>query len=202
MRAEIPDRKGTDSWRTPGWLMAVFRGWFDPCPVGGRNGLDTEWKDPSYVNPPYSDPGPWVDKAVSESRKGKLVVMLLKLDPSTKWHQRLAAAGAHFATFNERLSFVGSSGEGAYFPSVLAILERSAQSELSVTTGLSAPELEEASMECLKAETKRRVLQVLKSHERSVELEVEAGSATGSDLQSVSFLVGYVETIPVCRTKQ
>jgi hypothetical protein len=32
--------------------------------------------------------------------------MLLKVDPSTQWYKLLVEANAHFAYFNERLSFV------------------------------------------------------------------------------------------------
>jgi len=129
-KGEIPDRKGTDDWRTPPWLMAVFDGWYDPCPLKGADGLSLDWGEKTYVNPPYSDPMPWVDKAIKESRKNKLVVMLVKLDPSTKWYHKLQAAGGHFVTFNERLKFWGDKNDGAYFPSVLVILEKSQQAGL------------------------------------------------------------------------
>jgi hypothetical protein len=123
VKAEIPDHHGTDDWQTPFWLLRMFAGWYDPCPLNGKGGLVATWRDPTFVNPPYSDPMPWVQKAVYEAGLGKLVVMLVKLDPSTAWYQKLQAAGAHFVTFNERLKFHGDKNYSAYFPSALVILD-------------------------------------------------------------------------------
>lgn len=38
----------------------------------------------AFMNPPYSNPGPYILKAMKLATTGK-VIMLLKLDPSTKW---------------------------------------------------------------------------------------------------------------------
>ncbi|GAG08355.1 unnamed protein product, partial [marine sediment metagenome] len=46
-----------DNWITPEWIKEIFEGWFDPCPYNPNpkiNGLNIEWKDKTYVNPPYS----------------------------------------------------------------------------------------------------------------------------------------------------
>ena len=120
-----------DSWKTPDWLKEIFEGWYDPCPLVSEqddpeiNGLLTDWEDKTYVNPPYSNPLPWVMKALNESKKGKRIVMLLKADPSTKVYKELVMAKAHISFFNERLRF------GSYkvnspctFPSMLVILNR------------------------------------------------------------------------------
>lgn len=40
-----------------------------------------------YVNPPYSNPLPFIERAVGLMRAGHLVVMLLPADKSTKWYQ-------------------------------------------------------------------------------------------------------------------
>ena len=114
-----------DSWATPKWIMRQYEEWFDPCPLNpnwetGVDGLDLEWKDKTFVNPPYSKPMPWIEKAIEEARKGKRIVMLLNVDTSTKWYSKLNEYGAHFLYFAERLHF--SEGGANPKPSMLVIL--------------------------------------------------------------------------------
>lgn len=40
-----------------------------------------------WMNPPYSKPGPWVQKAYEESQKGAIIMGLLGDDRSTSWYQ-------------------------------------------------------------------------------------------------------------------
>ncbi|NBI40187.1 phage N-6-adenine-methyltransferase [[Haemophilus] felis] len=40
-----------------------------------------------FVNPPYSNPLPFVERAAALMKQGYLVVMLLPADKSTKWYQ-------------------------------------------------------------------------------------------------------------------
>ena len=121
---------GIEDYATPGWLKeGVFSGWFDPCPLHGIlngekiDGLTIKWPGKRiFINPPYSNPRPWVERAISEARSGKTVVMLLKHDSSTRWFARLHEAGAVFLTFVGRISF--NNLDLAPFPSVLVILSR------------------------------------------------------------------------------
>lgn len=39
-----------------------------------------------WCNPPYSNPLPWVKKAIEAQQAGVGVVMLLLIDPSTEWY--------------------------------------------------------------------------------------------------------------------
>lgn len=76
-----------DSWATPKWLLKILfptGEFYDPCPLGGNGGLEADWPTdrPVYVNPPFSDPLPWVRKAADH--KGP-ITLLLPLDPTTKW---------------------------------------------------------------------------------------------------------------------
>lgn len=114
-----------DNWATPNWLMNVFENWYDPCPLNDEpkfNGLNVEWENKTFVNPPYSNPLPWVEKAIEESRKGKTIVMLLNVDTSTKWFAKLNEAKAHFIWFSERLKF--SEKDASPRPSMLVVLEK------------------------------------------------------------------------------
>lgn len=103
--------KESDNWQTPDWLMEHFKHHFDPCPVDAQfDGLSTDWHSPAYVNPPYSSPLPWVKKAIEQSKRGVAVVMLLRVDTSTRWYKLLMEHGCHVAFFNERIKFQGSKG--------------------------------------------------------------------------------------------
>jgi hypothetical protein len=96
-----------DSHRTPTWLFDHFPNHFDPCPIGGTGGLDIPWSDPTYCNPPYSDPLPWIEKAIEESKKGVSIILLTRVDPSTKWWIKLVKAGFRCAFFHGRVRFTG-----------------------------------------------------------------------------------------------
>jgi hypothetical protein len=94
-----------DDYPTPQWLKQHFDDWFDPCPLGGSGGLEIEWKDRTYCNMPYSEPEKWCQKAIEESRKGKRIVLLTRVDPSTKWWLCLVSAGFRAAFFHGRIKF-------------------------------------------------------------------------------------------------
>jgi hypothetical protein len=109
-----------DSYATPKWLFDVFKGWFDPCPLNPNpqyDGLLIDWQDRTYVNPPYSEPEKWVEKAIQEKYKGKLVVMLLRADSSTHYFQRCQEEG-EVIYFGRRIKF---NGKTPYFASMLVI---------------------------------------------------------------------------------
>ena len=90
----------------------------DPCPIQGSGGLDREWGTRTYMNPPYSNPTPWVKKAYEESLKGKLVVGLLRGDTSTRWFHDWVYGKAKIRFVKGRLKF---TGKPAPFPSIVAI---------------------------------------------------------------------------------
>lgn len=111
-----------DCYATDIWLLKMFDGWFDPCPLNPNwviDGLEIDWEEKTYVNPPYSNPLPWVKKAVTENHRGNTVVMLLKHDSSTQWWRIAHENGAHFLPIMGRLSY--QSGKPCAFPSVLVV---------------------------------------------------------------------------------
>lgn len=117
----------SDKYETDSWIRAMFPSgiWFDPCPIDwvptDPCGLTIRWRTRTFVNPPYSNPLPWVRKAIDcNYLDGHIVVMLLKHDSSTEWYRLLHEAGAHFILINRRLKY--GTKTGAAFPSVLAVL--------------------------------------------------------------------------------
>ena len=112
-----------DDYETPKWLKTVFHNYYDPCPLYSEmDGLTTNWDAFNFVNPPYSNPMPWVIKAIEESKKGKCVVMLLRVDTSTKWFAKLVEANAKILWFAQRIQFKKGSPN---FASMLVILNGS-----------------------------------------------------------------------------
>jgi len=120
-----------DDWGTPDWLMSIFEEWWDPCPLGAKyeahaDDLQGTWhfcQPGIYINPPYSNPKPWVEKAIrTNHQEGVPIVMLLKHDSSTQWYRMLKEAGARFLMVEGRLTFKGPNSTPCSFPSVLAVL--------------------------------------------------------------------------------
>jgi hypothetical protein len=82
-----------DNWETPkelyNTLDAEFHFDFDPCPLNHNmswDGLKIEWGSSNFVNPPYSRKlkEAFIMKAIEESKKGKLSVILVPVSTSTK----------------------------------------------------------------------------------------------------------------------
>ena len=124
LKKDYPRRAlSSDNYYTDEWLLSVFDDWFDPCPYDPEwmtDGLLIDWPHKTFVNPPYSNPLPWAEKAVTENKRGKTIVLLLKHDTSTKWYQHLHENGARFLPIIGRLKF--QTSRAAAFPSVLVIL--------------------------------------------------------------------------------
>lgn len=93
----------------------------------GQNGLDRAWSsDRCWMNPPYSQTATWLKKALEESRKGALVVALVKAATSEKWFQQYVVeprAEVRFA--KKRIKFLQPDGtpekHSAPFSSCLVI---------------------------------------------------------------------------------
>jgi hypothetical protein len=100
-------KDGKHYWLTPPILMQElqleFNFDFDPCPYpkpDDFDGLDAEWGQSNYVNPPFGvvmhngkkkGATAWVRKAIEEHKKGKSVVFVYPID---KWVLMLLDAGA------------------------------------------------------------------------------------------------------------
>ena len=112
-----------DNYKSDDWILRMFEDWFDPCPLMSKplvDGLSIDWRDRTFVNPPYSNPLKWVEKAIKEMNKGNLVVMLLRVDTSTKWFAKLVEANAKIMFIHGRLKH--HTGKPANFPSMLVVL--------------------------------------------------------------------------------
>lgn len=125
---------GKHYWLTPPDVYAKldveFAFTFDPCPFpkpADFDGLTAEWGASNYVNPPFGSilhqgpsdrkpkkkgPTAWARKAITESRKGKRVVLVYPID---KWVLMLLAAGAKVRNLGDVRWLAiedGSAGKG------------------------------------------------------------------------------------------
>lgn len=112
-----------DDWATPkpfyDELDKEFSFEFDPCPykhdITAWSGLETDWKERNYINPPYSRElkEAFVKKAIEESRKGKLCVMLLPVSTSTKlFHDHIKPNAKEIRFVRGRIKFMGVNTKG------------------------------------------------------------------------------------------
>ena len=114
-----------DDWGTPkkiyNELNKEFNFDFDPCPlqhdIEEWDGLKIEWKERNFINPPYSRTlkEAFIVKAIEESKKGKLCVMLLPVSTSTKvFHEHILPNKKEIRFFKGRIKFSGVNTFGEF----------------------------------------------------------------------------------------
>lgn len=104
-----------DNWETPkdfyDQLDNEFKFDFDPCPLlADFDGLTIEWGKSNFVNPPYSKKlkDAFVKKAIEESNKNKLCVLLLPVSTSTVlFHDYIQPNAKEIRFVRKRLLFKG-----------------------------------------------------------------------------------------------
>jgi len=133
--------KNTDELETPPWLFKqldrVFHFDIDACASPANylcphfytkeiSFLDADIAEglTVWMNPPYSNPGPFLDRSFVLSSMGVTTVALIKGDPSTRWWQYTVENKATLKWIPKRIRFY-LNGEPtkfpASFPSILAI---------------------------------------------------------------------------------
>jgi len=117
----------SNAWETPKELYRalnnIFHFDFDPCPVDPTfDGLNVEWGNRNYVNPPYSQLAQWIKKAYAEASKGKLVVMLIPSRTDTRAFHEYILGKAQILFLRGRLKFsLNGKTAPAPFSSMIAI---------------------------------------------------------------------------------
>jgi site-specific DNA-methyltransferase (adenine-specific) len=104
----------SDKWATPPEvlepLQKEFHFNFDPCPITWKEGDDdallTDWGTRTFCNPPYSRVAEFVKKASDESKKGKLVVLLINVATDTKWFHEYIYNQAEIRFVKGRIKFI------------------------------------------------------------------------------------------------
>jgi site-specific DNA-methyltransferase (adenine-specific) len=117
----------SDNWATPSYvydsLNKEFNFDFDPCPLNlgeitdENDGLLIEWGNSNFINPPYSRglKDAFVLKAIEESKKGKVCVMLLPVSTSTKlFHEHILPNADDIRFVKGWIKFLGINTKGEY----------------------------------------------------------------------------------------
>ena len=85
------------------------------------NALIQNWKFEGwgFCNPPFGDLQPWVEKALSESRGGAKVAMMVPASVGSSWWGWFVHESAYVLFLHPRLTFVGHTSP---YPKDLAVL--------------------------------------------------------------------------------
>jgi len=119
-----------DNWATPkefyDKLNEEFNFDFDPCPYNSgeinpqNDGLLITWGKSNFINPPYSrkQKEAFVLKAIHESKKGKVCVLLLPVSTSTKlFHEFIKPNAKEIRFLRGRIKFQKKDPEtGEFLP--------------------------------------------------------------------------------------
>lgn len=109
----------SDNWATPKYIFdplnQEFNFDFDPCPLNGpttpdKDGLLIDWGKSNFINPPYSRKlkEAFIFKAIEQSKKGKICVMLLPVSTSTKiFHEAILPNKKEIRFLRGRVRFEG-----------------------------------------------------------------------------------------------
>ena len=115
--------KKSDNWATPKVMYDFYirNNYFDPCPLDSVfDGLEIEWEEKNFINPPYSKIKQFVDKSIEEHKKGKEIILLIPARTDTKYFRKLVDYGCDIVFITGRLHFNDSNS--APFPSCLVYL--------------------------------------------------------------------------------
>lgn len=118
----------SDHWATPPLIVQNLESEFgrfdlDPCCraesakapaffTPEEDGLSQPWRGRVFLNPPYSKPAPWLEKAIRETTEGRarLVVALLPASTDTRWFHELVKDRAEVRFLQGRIKFYGWMG--------------------------------------------------------------------------------------------
>ena len=125
MTGYMPKSK-SDKWMTPPALYDELNKEFgfnyDPCPIpwkpGDEDGLQSDWGSVTFCNPPYSDVASWIQKAHTEWKKGKTVVMLINAITDTVAFHQYIYNQAEIRFLKGRVAFIDPNNPKKKAPNV------------------------------------------------------------------------------------
>ncbi len=115
-----------DSWSTPQWLFnwldSIFNFDIDLAANSDNykcrayftihdNALKMNWSEynkTGFLNPPYSNIDPWVDKAIEEMKKGFTTVMVIPTLSGVKRDKKIIDNATGIIFFDGRISFISA----------------------------------------------------------------------------------------------
>lgn len=125
---KIPMTSLRQTWNTPKETYRIlnkeFNFNFDPCPVDPNfDGLNIEWGDRNFVNPPFKNISNWIKKGFYEWKKEKLVVFLIPSRTCTRWWHQYVMMASEIRFIEGRLKFEGAK-YNAPFPSCVVVFKK------------------------------------------------------------------------------
>ena len=138
---EIQGTRDSDNYATPKKFYEKLNKEFtfnlDPCPLKSVfDGLKIDWIGNIYINPPYSNITPFLEKGISEIRKGNAdkCVYLIPIRSDTKyWHNVVMKYASEIRFVLGRLNF-NESKSPAPFPCAVIIFNKNLGGELSCSS--------------------------------------------------------------------
>lgn len=123
-RSGRPADWNSDKWATPPDIISRLEREFgafdlDPCceehtakapTFYTEGGLDKPWFGRVFLNPPYSNPRPWLDRAIAAKADGCTVVALLPAATDTRWFHEAVAGHAEVRFLRGRIKWLGWEG--------------------------------------------------------------------------------------------
>lgn len=113
-----------DNWATPDYILEdikkEFGEFFDLCPLNHNinkwNGLEIEWKNINFINPPYNnkDKVAFIKKAYEESLKGRICILLIPVTTDIPIFHELILPYAEIRFIKGRVKFKGYNSKGEY----------------------------------------------------------------------------------------
>ncbi len=124
----IKNGSKNDDWATPDYILENIQKefcegggiLFDPCPLKHDlnlwNGLEIEWKEVNFINPPYNnkDKVAFIKKAYEESLKGKVCILLIPVTTEIPVFHELILPFAEIRFIKCRVKFKGYNSKGIY----------------------------------------------------------------------------------------
>ena len=98
------------------------------------DGLETDWVGNIYINPPYSNIAPFIEKGIKELEKGnaKNLVYLIPIRSDTKyWHNLIMPFASEIRFVKARLNF-NEMKSPAPFPCVLVVFNTYVKDNITV----------------------------------------------------------------------
>lgn len=113
-----------DDWATPDYILQnvrkEFGDFFDPCPLrhdlSEWNGLEREWAQVNFINPPYNNKAKvaFIRKSYEESLKGKICILLIPVTTEIPIFHELIFPHAEVRFIKGRVKFKGYNSQGHY----------------------------------------------------------------------------------------
>jgi hypothetical protein len=137
----------SDDWATPKklyeYLDRRYHFDFDPCPLHSSfDGLNVEWGQRNFINPPYSKLKDFLKKGFEEYQHGKLAVFLIFSKVSdTATFQEYCMRAQEFVFIKGRLYF-NDGDMPAPYASMLVIFDPEMKNDKPIVSSLNQDELE------------------------------------------------------------